>query len=142
MDNYNRKIGAFGEEEACKYLEKIGYNIIDKNYYTYKGEIDIIAKENSEYVFVEVKTRTSKKYGNPIEAVDSKKMEHFIKAGKYYVFKNKLENCKIRFDIIEVSIKSKKVNNKKKDCAKENIKIKDKENSKIITIKHVKNILF
>lgn len=68
------------------------------------GEIDIIAIKDEEYVFIEVKTRTSKKYGMPIEAVNRNKMKHILNASRYYILKNNLSNSFIRYDIIEVFI--------------------------------------
>ena len=83
------------------------------------AEIDIIAIDKNEYVFIEVKTRISNKYGNPIESVNENKIKHIIKAANYYVYKNNLESKNIRFYVIEVYI-GKKENN----------------------IKHVKNLFF
>ena len=74
------------------------------------AEIDIIAIDKNEYVFIEVKTRISNKYGNPIESVNENKIKHIIKAANYYVYKNNLESKHIRFDVIEVYI-GKKENN-------------------------------
>ena len=68
------------------------------------AEIDIIAIDKNEYVFIEVKTRISNKYGNPIESVNENKIKHIIKAANYYVYKNNLESKNIRFDVIEVYI--------------------------------------
>lgn len=107
-DNFhNKQIGKYGEDLACKYLEKIGYNIISRNFYTSNSEIDIVAQNKEEIIFVEVKSRMSKKYGNPIESVDNYKQKHILDASKYFIYKNKLENQNIRFDIIEVYINDK-----------------------------------
>ena len=73
--NHNIIVGKNGENIACKYLEQIGYKIITRNYRNKYGEIDIIAKENDNYVFVEVKSRNTNKYGNPAEAVNKSKIE-------------------------------------------------------------------
>ena len=81
---------------------KNGYKILEKNFKVKCGEIDIIAKDNDEYVFIEVKTRTSKKYGMPVEAVDNNKKKHIVNVSRYYIYKNYLQNCCIRYDIIEV----------------------------------------
>ena len=70
---YKQNIGKIGEEAATKFLKKLGYKIIKRNYKNYYGEIDIIAKEKSCTVFVEVKTRTSINYGYASEAVDYRK---------------------------------------------------------------------
>ena len=75
-----------------------------RNFRTKTGEIDIIAKKNQEYIFIEVKSRTSIKYGVPVEAIDKNKMKHIISASKYYILQNNLQNKFIRYDIIEVYI--------------------------------------
>ena len=99
---YNKKIGSFGEMLVITYLENMNYEILDKNYKTKFGEIDIIVKDKKEYVFIEVKTRTSSKYGMPSEAVDFNKEKHIKKSSQVYVYLNNLENKYIRYDVIEV----------------------------------------
>lgn len=69
-----------------------------------QGEVDIIAKDNEELVFIEVKTRTSKKYVEASEAVNKKKQEHIRKVAKYYLYQNVIQEIKVRFDVIEVYI--------------------------------------
>lgn len=100
----NRKIGILGEEKTVKYLEDLGYIILARNFNTYRGEIDIVAKDKDEYVFIEVKTRTSDNYGIPREAVNKKKKNHIIKSSEYFIYKYKLENRNIRFDVVEVYV--------------------------------------
>lgn len=102
---YNKIIGKCGEDEAVKYLESKGYIILFRNYITYQGEIDIIAKDKQEYVFIEVKTRSTRNFGTPAESVKSIKKSHIIKSSEYYIYKNKLENKLIRYDVIEVYLK-------------------------------------
>ncbi|HNV97214.1 MAG TPA: YraN family protein [bacterium] len=72
--NYNQKIGRLGEEIAVKYLQKRGYSIIDRNVYFRCGEIDIIAEKNDILYFIEVKTRTSDKFGPPEISISSSKI--------------------------------------------------------------------
>jgi len=84
----NKEVGRWGEEIASVYLERKGYLIVDRNFYTQEGEIDLIAlreeKEERILTFVEVKTRTSEKYGYPEEAFTRKKWDHMLKAiGRY-----------------------------------------------------------
>lgn len=100
------ELGKYGEEISKQYLLKLGYEIIETNFSCKQGEIDIIATDKNEIVFIEVKTRSNFKYGLPAEAVDINKQKHITKAAKYYVYINKLENEYIRFDIIEVYIKN------------------------------------
>lgn len=99
---YKQEIGRIGENIATNYLEKKGYQIIERNFMARQGEIDIIAKQNKEWVFIEVKTRTNDAFGKPIEAVDNTKQKHLIKAIKYYIYSNRIENQNIRVDVIEV----------------------------------------
>ena len=104
---HNREIGSIGEEEAIKFLRKLGYMILSQNFYAREGEIDIVAKDKNEYIFVEVKTRISNKYGKPIDAVNKIKQKHILETSKYYIYKYGLENKYIRFDIVEVYINGK-----------------------------------
>lgn len=99
---YNKNVGNFGEMLVITYLENLNYKILEKNYNTKFGEIDIIAKDKDEYVFIEVKTRTSNKYGMPSESVNINKEQHIQNSSKVYIFLNNLENKYIRYDVIEV----------------------------------------
>lgn len=96
------ELGKEGEEQATKYLENQGYQVIQRNFECKQGEIDIIAKDKNEYVFIEVKTRQNNHYGMPCEAVTQYKQKHIWNATKYYLHIHKLENKYIRFDVIEV----------------------------------------
>lgn len=100
--NANKNLGKIGEDIATKYLKDLGYEIIERNFRCRSGEIDIIAKDDEEFVFVEVKTRYSLSCGRPAEAVNNTKKKHIYKATEYYVYKNNLINSFIRFDVIEV----------------------------------------
>ena len=101
---YNQAIGAIGEDEAVKYLEKNNHRIIQRNFSCNFGEIDIIAKDlkKNEVVFVEVKTRSSSTYGAPSDSVTLYKEKHILKTAEYFIHINKLENHFIRIDVIEV----------------------------------------
>ena len=104
--HYKQIIGKVGEDRACQYLYEKGYDILERNFRCRGGEIDIIAKDKSgELVFVEVKTRRNLDYGRPSEAVNNLKRKHIHKVAKFYILKNKLNNPKVRFDIIEVLIR-------------------------------------
>lgn len=102
-------IGKEGEEIATEFLENKGYKMLDRNFLTRHGEIDIIAKDNEEYVFIEVKSRKNKKYGEPIDAIDKNKIKHLKSAINYYLYINKLENKFIRIDVIEVKYLQNKI---------------------------------
>lgn len=94
--------GKIGEEIAVAYLKQNGYQIIERNFECRQGEIDIIAKDKNDLVFVEVKTRSSALYGLPKEAVDKTKKKHIYRSAEYYVYLKHLENYPIRIDVIEI----------------------------------------
>lgn len=96
------EIGKLGEDIAARYLEKIGYTIIERNFVAIQGEIDMVAKDKNEIVFIEVKTRTSKEFGRPVDAVNIPKQKHLISTVKYYLYNKHLENEFVRVDVIEV----------------------------------------
>ena len=102
--NTKQMTGNAGEREATKYLSNLGYEILCNNFRCIQGEIDIIAKDQKELVFIEVKTRRSTRYGEAREAVDEKKQKHIKNAIRYYLYKNNLENEFVRIDVIEVYI--------------------------------------
>lgn len=97
-----KKFGNIGEKISCIYLKNIGYEIIERNFNCRQGEIDIVAKDKNEYVFIEVKTRSNLCYGKPREAINSEKQNHIYRSTKYYLYKNGLNNVFVRFDVIEV----------------------------------------
>ena len=111
---FRQEVGKWGENLACKYLQENQYQIIERNFLCKQGEIDIIAMDlnKKEIVFVEVKTRSNFKYGNPADSVDKNKQRHMKRAIQYYIYKNNLQNKPIRIDVIEVYIlENYKINN-------------------------------
>lgn len=98
----NIETGKKGEQLAKQYLVSNNYHILDMNHRNKIGEIDIIAMHNDILVFVEVKTRTSTKYGYPYEAVNRKKQEKIIYTSLLYLKQNGFKDIQLRYDIIEV----------------------------------------
>ena len=101
-----RKFGTVGEKIAKNYLKNNGYEIIETNFYTKKGEIDIISQKDNWIVFVEIKTRNNLEYGTPAMAVNFTKKMHIKNSAKIYIHMNNLYGCKVRFDVIEIIIKN------------------------------------
>jgi len=97
------KIGKKGESIAVAYLELSGYTILKLNYRNRLGEIDIIAKDKDTIVFIEVKARTSNRFGNPKWAVTLKKQEKISKVALSYLKEQKQIQVKARFDVVAVS---------------------------------------
>ena len=96
--------GKLGEELAVNYLIGKGYEILERNWRNNHKEIDIIAKDGTDLVIVEVKTRQSDEYGNPDVAVTKQKQWRLISAANAYVFQNRLD-INTRFDIISIIFK-------------------------------------
>lgn len=92
-------IGNNGEQRACDYIKS--YEIIVRNYRSRYGEIDIIAKDGDFLVFIEVKTRKTKKYGQASEFVNFAKQQKIIKTASQFLMQNTLD-LQPRFDVIEV----------------------------------------
>lgn len=98
-----RKIGAKQEEKACAFLQSKGLSILERNYYTRQGEIDIIAKDKKTLVFVEVKYRKSISAGLPQEAVDHKKQRRISRTAAHYLSFHRLPFfTPCRFDVIAI----------------------------------------
>ena len=99
----NRELGKKYEVKATDYLRKKGYKIICHNFNCSIGEIDIIAEEGGYLCFIEVKYRSSTRYGFPSEAVDKRKRYKIIKVAQYYMLNNNYsENTPCRFDVVEI----------------------------------------
>jgi len=109
MKQQNISKGKAGENIAVSFLEKQGFEIIEKNWrFSRMGEIDIIAKDNNTLVFIEVKARSSNLFGNPLESVDEKKFNKIRKLAEIYLIKNPNIDFKdIRFDLIGILLKEK-----------------------------------
>ena len=105
-----RKFGIIGEKIAQDYLRNNGYKILEKNFYSKSGEIDIIAQKDRNIIFVEVKTRSDLKFGTPAMAVNSRKKKHIKSVAKTFIYINRLNKYDIRFDVIEILINNGKCN--------------------------------
>jgi putative endonuclease len=106
MQLNKKEMGIWGEQVAAKFLRESGFNIIERNYRCRFGEIDIIASVRDQLIFVEVKTRSSVRFGLPSEAVNSKKRSKYFLLATYYVNAKKLYNHNMRFDVIEIMLDS------------------------------------
>ena len=102
MKNRRQKFGEKGEAIAVRQLKKKGYKIIETNYRTRLGEIDIIAKEKNTIVFVEVKTRRSVHFGNPKQAVTPLKQRKISMVALYYLKTTGQNDARARFDVVSI----------------------------------------
>ena len=103
MQNKQQKFGEKGESLAAWFLKKNGYKIVEQNYRTQLGEIDIIAKDKKTLVFVEVKSRRSTRFGNPKWAVTPKKQRKISMVALYYLKTTNQIDAKARFDVVAIT---------------------------------------
>jgi putative endonuclease len=99
-----RELGSLGERRALEYLKSLGYDILVLNFYSRRGEIDIIAQDKGVISFIEVKTRTNKKFGIPEESITPKKRERIIRTALYYLHARGWSRVSCRFDVLTVNI--------------------------------------
>jgi len=97
-----KNLGKFGEKISVQYLKKKNYQVVEKNYRCRAGEIDIIAKKDNIFIFIEVKTRTSILYGEPIESINNIKADKIRKVAEYYLSTACVDEPRVRFDVISV----------------------------------------
>ncbi|MCH5165148.1 MAG: YraN family protein [Clostridiales bacterium] len=104
------KRGKSGEDLAVKYLETHGYRVLDRNYTTDIGEVDIFVTDEKTLVAVEVKSRLSLEYGTPVEAVGHEKVKKISQITSQYIKKYRLFGVPVRFDVVEVYLQDRTVN--------------------------------
>ena len=102
MTARTKNLGNAGENFAASYLEQRGYKILARNFRVRSAEIDIIAELDGVIIFVEVKTRSSDKYGLPIEAVNFRKQQKIIEAASVFLQDEKYCDSACRFDVVEI----------------------------------------
>lgn len=102
MSKQDLYLGKKGEEEAAGLLKDNGYKILHKNYKTKLGEIDIIACDKDTICFVEVKTRKSRRFGLPAEAISGPKQRQISKVALSFLKEKNLLDKKARFDVVSV----------------------------------------
>ena len=102
MDRDKHKTGNYGEDLACKFLENLGYTIIERNYFYNHGEIDIIARDGDSLVFAEVKYRTSLEYGPPELAISKAKQRLVRRTAEAYLFTHGIKEQSARIDLIAI----------------------------------------
>ena len=102
MRKYCKNVGNAGEEFAARVLEDAGYVILERNYRTKIGEIDIIALKDGVMHFIEVKTRNGNQYGYPSESISTAKQSRIRKTAELYLQRRRMKWQKISFDVYEI----------------------------------------
>ncbi len=103
MSIFKKMLGREGEDRAAEFLAKQGYKILERNYSTRAGEIDLIALHDGTIVFIEVKTRSSDAYGAPELAVNQQKQLRMIRAALSYIKYKKIHQLPCRFDVVAIT---------------------------------------
>jgi len=98
------KIGSFGENLALNYLQNKGYVLLEKNYRFGHKEIDLILQDGETIVFVEVKTRSTIRFGTPAEAITPAKRHNLLVAAEAFITKKHLYDRPARFDVLEIDL--------------------------------------
>lgn len=105
-----KQLGNDSESLAGRFLMQKGYKIVESNFSCKRGEIDLIVRNDDLLVFVEVRSKTSAQYGQPMETVNRKKQEKIHKAAEYYLYIHpELAGLYCRFDVISILWKDGKV---------------------------------
>lgn len=103
MSENSLLIGETCEEQAANFLKKRGYKILQRNFRTKFGELDIVAKEKDTVVFLEVKGRSNFSRGLPQEAINNFKRRKIAKCALLFLKKNNLTDSKARFDVVSIN---------------------------------------
>jgi len=99
-----RRLGDHGEDLAAAALSRQGYKILERNYVTPLGEIDLIARQGKTLVIVEVKTRKSLRFGSPQESVSLAKQNRLRRLAEHYLKDKRLTGAAVRFDVVAITL--------------------------------------
>jgi len=104
MSRRGIELGRYAEDMAVRFLRKNGYKILERNYKSVFGEIDVIAKDGESTVFVEIKSRSSPLFGPPYLRVTKRKKENIIKSAISYLKRYGLIDRECRIDVVSISL--------------------------------------
>jgi putative endonuclease len=111
MSNQNRRhiLGLYGERVAANYLSTLGYELVEKNFHSRAGEIDLILRDKDAWVFVEVKTRNSHSHESGLEAIDENKLAKLRRTIADWLQARGITAGRIRLEAISVAVNAGKV---------------------------------
>lgn len=99
-----QQVGKRGEDIAVSYLRSQKFEILERNFRARGGEVDIIARDGNDIVFVEVKTRFGDCFGRASEAVDRVKQQRLVRAALFYLSRQSFKNENYRFDVVTIEV--------------------------------------
>lgn len=105
MTQKRLQFGRDGESAALTFLKKKGYRILEKNFRSKVGEIDIIAEQDGVIVFVEVKARADHEFGHPFNALTPAKQRKIIQTAQSFLAQKRLSEKDMRFDVVALTLK-------------------------------------
>lgn len=103
-EDRRRSTGRLGEEAAARYLSGIGYGIKERNWRCRSGELDLVAECDGCLIFVEVRTRSSYRFGHPAESVEARKQAQVRRTAQVYLHMNGHRDARIQFDVVAVQV--------------------------------------
>lgn len=103
-----KPLGRKGENLAASYFREQGWDIVERNYTTWLGEIDLICRDRGTLVFVEVKTRTQTDFARPDQSVTRRKQAKLRRLVEDYLMKHNIESSDVRFDVLGITLGARK----------------------------------
>ena len=104
MTQHRKELGTYGEDIARAHIEKLGYLVIDRNFTTHWGELDIIARKGKIIYFIEVKTKIGDKKGKPYESVTRRKLHSLKRSINMYLLKNDYKTYKLSLGVVSIEL--------------------------------------
>jgi putative endonuclease len=106
MSQARQSLGRIGEDLACAELEKRGYVVLERRYRRRGGELDIVARDGHTVVFVEVKARDGRDFGEAAEAITARKRRRLTYLALDYLTQHHLTECACRFDVVSIHMEN------------------------------------
>lgn len=95
-------LGKFGEELAAAHLERLGMVLLDRNWRCEVGELDLVARHDDDLVICEVKTRRTSNFGDPAEAISTRKLKKLRECAYLWLVEKRVHPSAIRFDVVAI----------------------------------------
>ena len=97
-----QQLGKWGEDFAVTYLEQAGYEVVERNWRCQYGELDIVTRHKAAWVFVEIKTRRSSRFGIAQETVTVSQQRRLVDAARLYLAEHELSQVEWRIDVLAI----------------------------------------
>lgn len=98
------EFGRWGEEHAMLLLQSMGYEIVERNWRCEYGEVDLVARDEDAWAFVEVKARRGDRHGTPEEAITPAKQRRLLEVSQFYLAEHDLDDVEWRIDVVAITL--------------------------------------